>query len=58
MRAEQVFFVSEGMIENLVLFFPSSSPSGGGWRGRLLGSSLEGAGTALLSPLMHVGTEP
>lgn len=57
MRAEQVFIVSEGTIENpLFLFFFPSSPSCGG--GGLLGSSPEGAGTALLSPLMHVGTEP
>lgn len=55
MRAEQVFIVSEGTIENPLFFFPSSPSCGGGG---LLGSSPEGAGTALPSPLMHVGTEP
>lgn len=45
MRAEQVFIVSEGAIENL-------------WFFGLPGRSPRGASRALLSPLMHVGTEP
>lgn len=45
MRAEQVFIVSEGAIESPWFFgLPGRSP------GRV--------SRALLSPLMHVGTEP
>lgn len=46
MRAEQVFIVYEGAIENPSVFWglPRRSPGG--------------VSRALLSPLMHVGTEP
>lgn len=51
MRAEQVFIVSEGAIESPWFFF---FLLGGGLPGRSPGR----VSAALLSPLMHVGTQP
>lgn len=55
MRAEQVVIVSEGTVEKPVPLSRLLPPEGVVW---LLGRSPRGAGTALPSPLIHVGTEP